>query len=239
MQGDVRAPLLFAAAFQVHEKWIKKGARSLSRFPALCYNRKKGRGANGVAKRDQALTAEAVEAYRTAVPALLKAAFYGDDLSACEVGIAEMGRRGAERLCCPLTPRTLRRSHRAPLVRRQDVDVVYVPDEAAERSGRLLFRVHYVFDGDDAAGKSFAVQQEAVMAVSCCPPGTSPFRRALCIEDVTPCTGCGGRIVLPETSSRRSGREWAGRVGSFCLEALGEIILEGIFEFIGDLLDGI
>ena len=211
----------------------------MSRFPALCYNRKKGKGANGVAKRDQALTAEAVEAYRTAVPALLKAAFYGDDLSACEVSIAEMGRRGAERLCCPLTPRTLRRIHRASLVRRQDVDAVYVPDEAAERSGRLLFRVHYIFDGDDASGEPFAVQQEAVIAVSCCPPGTSLFRRALCIADVTPCTERRGRIVLPETSSRRSSRKQAGRISGSCLETLGEIILEGIFEFIGDLLDGI
>lgn len=58
-------------------------------------------------------------------------------------------------------------------------------------------------------------------------------------QNVTPCTERGGRIVLRETSSRRSSRKQAGRISSSCLETLGEIILEGIFEFIGDLLDGI
>lgn len=196
-----------------------------------------------MAKRNQALTPEQAEAYRTAIPELLKAAFYGEDLSACEVSIADMGRRSAERLCCPLSPETLRRIHRASLIRRQDMDAVYVPDEAAESSGRLLFRVRYVFDGYDAADEPLTVREGAVIAVTCRPPRESPFRKALCIVDMAPCTEREGRILLPEPSVRRSPGERAGRVGGFCLEGalevLGEIVFEGIFEFIGDLLDGI
>lgn len=186
-----------------------------------------------------------IEKYRVAIPQMIRAAFYGEDAAAFGVRLVGMGAMGAARLCCPLQPEMLRRIHACTAVRWQDAEAVYIPDENAERTGRLLFRVSYEFDGTDASGEDFSVRESAVVAVTCGALGGGLFWRGLCVSGVERCEERAGEISLPESPARARKRlsQRAADTGEFlggcCLEGMLEIAFELLGELIGGILDGI
>lgn len=196
---------------------------------------------------EKGLSAWQVEEYRMAVPQLIRAAFYGEDVAASGVTLVGMGSMGADRLCCPLSPEVLARIRSSASVKWRDADVTYVPNEAAERSGRMIFRVSYEFDGCDASGESFSVRERAVIAVVCGCLGRGLFRKELCVSGVYPCEEQEGVVQLPESPTqarkRLAQRLHAGScgdtLGDCCVEGLIEVIGEAVIEFIGGLFDGL
>lgn len=174
-----------------------------------------------------------IESCRVAVPQMIRAAFYGEDVAAFGVSLVGMGSAG---LCCPLPPETLERIHRSTSVKWQDADATYVPNEAAEKSGRMIFRVSYEFDGCDAAGTPFSVREKAVIAVTCGTSGRGFFQKKLCVSGVAPCEEQAGEIRLPESPSQARKRLAQRQHAAGCRESLGECCLEGIIEVIGEVV---
>jgi len=190
--------------------------------------------------KNPTLTPEQLDLCRKELPQLIRGAYYGDDLSALEVQVAQRGRQGEAMLCCPLTAPILGRIRHCPFARQQDIEVTHVPNGDAELNGQLLFRVRYDFEGEGSTGEVVSVHESALIAMTCRMTRRGLFRQQLCVTEAACCTEQDGVIRLPSsviTLNRKA--PWYERFGEGIGEGLLEIVGEIFAEFIADLLDGV